>query len=223
MKHIVIDLEMNKLAKQFKEERAILGREIIEIGAVVLDEEYQEIGSFKTLVKPQYNDVIEKGISKLTGITTEQVKNAPVLEEAIQIFFAWCHSMEDEIIIHEWSDADLDQLTKEISLKKISLLGKDAFLLEGWSDFQREYGEKLHLDNQVSLKNAVMYAGIDFEGHEHDALDDARNTAELLKIVRTPSLCESALQHIIEVLTPTPTCSAALGDLFDFGALGLSA
>lgn len=44
-----------------------------------------------------------------------------------------------------------------------------------------------------------------------------------LQIVRTPSLCESALQHVIEVLTPTPTCSATLGDLFNFGALGLSA
>lgn len=223
MKHIVIDLEMNKLAKTFKEERTILGREIIEIGAVVLDEEYQEIGSFKTLVRPQYNDVIEKGISKLTGITTEQVKNAPVLEEVLQRFFAWCHSMDDKILIHEWSDADLEQLTKEITMKKIQLSKSDMYLLTGWSDFQKEYGEKLHLDNQVSLKNAVMYAGIDFEGHEHDALDDARNTAELLKIVRTPSLCESALQYVIEVLTPTPTCSATLGDLFNFGALGLSA
>lgn len=223
MRHIVIDLEMNKLAKQYKEERLILGREIIEIGAVVLDEWYQEIGSFKTLVKPQYNDVIEKGIIKLTGITTEQVQNAPILEEAIHIFFAWCHGMNDEIIIHEWSDADLEQITKEITLKKIRLNEEDMNLLVGWSDFQKEYGEKLHLDNQVSLKNAVMYAGIDFEGHEHDALDDARNTAELLKIGRTPSLCESALQHVIEVLTPTPTCSATLGDLFNFGALGLSA
>lgn len=223
MRHIVIDLEMNKLAKQYKEERLILGREIIEIGAVVLDEWYQEIGSFKTLVKPQYNDVIEKGITKLTGITTEQVQNAPILEEAIHIFFAWCHGMNDEIIIHEWSDADLEQITKEITLKKIRLNEEDMNLLVGWSDFQKEYGEKLHLDNQVSLKNAVMYAGIDFEGHEHDALDDARNTAELLKIVRTPSLCESALQHVIEVLTPTPICSATLGDLFNFGALGLSA
>ena len=59
MKHIVVDLEMNSLAKEFKEEKILCGREIIEIGAVVLDEQYHEIGSFKTLVKPQYNDVIK--------------------------------------------------------------------------------------------------------------------------------------------------------------------
>ena len=35
MKHIVVDLEMNGLAKEYKEERQIWGREVIEIGAVV--------------------------------------------------------------------------------------------------------------------------------------------------------------------------------------------
>ena len=53
MKHIVVDLEMNTLAKQFKEEKSICGSEIIQIGAVLLDENYQEIGSFHTLVRPQ--------------------------------------------------------------------------------------------------------------------------------------------------------------------------
>ena len=45
MKHIVIDLEMNALDKKFKDERIICGSEIIQIGAVLLDEQYQEIGS----------------------------------------------------------------------------------------------------------------------------------------------------------------------------------
>lgn len=59
MKYIVVDLEMNSLAKEYKEERAQCGMEIIEIGAVVLDEQYQEVDSFKTLVKPQFNDEIK--------------------------------------------------------------------------------------------------------------------------------------------------------------------
>ena len=58
MKHIVVDLEMNGISKEHKEERQFWGREVIEIGAVVLDDSYNEIGSFKTLVKPQYNDRI---------------------------------------------------------------------------------------------------------------------------------------------------------------------
>lgn len=92
MKHIVVDLEMNTLAKQFKEEKSICGSEIIQIGAVLLDENYQEIGSFHTLVRPQYNNRIEKRIERLTGIKTEMVQNSPVFEEAIQQFFSWCNS-----------------------------------------------------------------------------------------------------------------------------------
>ena len=76
MKHIVVDLEMNHLARIFKEERLICSMEVIEIGAVVLDEAYSEIGSFKTFVKPQYNDAINKTCARVTGITTEMVANA---------------------------------------------------------------------------------------------------------------------------------------------------
>ena len=70
MKHIVIDLEMNKLGQNYKNEREICKCEVIQIGAVLLDDEYQEIGSFNTLVKPRYNEHIDKKIEKLTGIST---------------------------------------------------------------------------------------------------------------------------------------------------------
>lgn len=62
MKYVTVDLEMNPLAKEYKAERAICCREVIEIGAILLDENYQEIDSFKTFVKPQFNDVIKPHI-----------------------------------------------------------------------------------------------------------------------------------------------------------------
>ena len=39
MKHVVVDLEKNALDKMYAEERQICGREIIQIGAVLLDEQ----------------------------------------------------------------------------------------------------------------------------------------------------------------------------------------
>lgn len=53
MKYVVIDLEMNPIAAVHTAEREICKLEVIEIGAVLLDEKYQEIGSFVTLVKPR--------------------------------------------------------------------------------------------------------------------------------------------------------------------------
>lgn len=222
MKHIVIDLEMNSVAKEYKEERVICGMEVIEIGAVLLDEKYQEIGSFKTLVKPQFNNRIEPYYQKLTGISTAMVSNAPVFEDALKMFFSWCDSIKDQICIYQWSKTDMDQILCEIKLKNLILDDQSKKFLVEWEDFQAEFSEKLNLSNAISLKNAVMYAGVDFEGMQHDALDDARNTATLLKIVRTPSLRKGTLDHVIEALTPK-SVSTTLGSMFDFTKLGFTA
>lgn len=222
MKHVVVDLEMNGLAKEYKEERKIWGREVIEIGAVVLDDSYHEVGSFKTLVKPQFNDRITPYFSDLTGITTEMVQEAPYFEEALTMFFSWCRSLDKQVNIYQWSESDLEQLVKEIELKGIILDSENQKMMNHWEDFQKEYGKTLNLESAVSLKNAAMYAGVDFEGREHDALDDARNTATLLRIVRTPELCKEALEHVIDALTPSPEGNT-LGSLFNFAELGFSA
>lgn len=87
MKYVVIDLEMNPVASVYKAERTICKLEVIEIGAVLLDETYQEIGSFVTLVKPYFNSRIEKRYEKLTGIKTSMVESAPYFDDALHMFF----------------------------------------------------------------------------------------------------------------------------------------
>lgn len=90
MKHIVVDLEMNPVNKFFKKEREIFRTETIEIGAVVLDDNYKEIGSFMTYVKPRFNHEINHKITKLTGITYDLVENAPEFETAFHMFVDFC-------------------------------------------------------------------------------------------------------------------------------------
>lgn len=222
MKYVVVDLEMNTLANKFAEEKEVCGMETIAIGAVLLDEQYCEIDAFKTLVKPQYNDVIGAYYTRLTGITTEMVKNAPVFEKAFQKFFGWLHSVDNDIQIYQWSDTDLDQVTKEINLKHIQIDTEDQPLIHNWYNLQKEYGEKLNLTKPLSLKNVVMYAGIEFIGKEHDPLCDASNTATLLRILRDPKLCDIALGHVIEALTPK-SAGTTLGELFNFAEFDISA
>lgn len=218
VKYIVVDLEMNPLGREFRKEREVCQNEIIEIGAVALDEQYNETGHFVTLVRPEMNAVIERQIEKLTGITTKKVEDAPCFAEAAEMFFDWCGSIQDQIEIIQWGGSDYQQFMSEALLKGYLLTGEQLRLMDAWQDFQKEYDEKLGLNNQVSLKSALMYAGLDFDGMEHDALYDARNTANLFKIVRTPELCEKALDSVIEALNPKPIGSS-LGELFDFGQL----
>ena len=222
MKYVIVDLEMNPVSNEYPNERKVSRLETIQIGAVLLDEKYQEIGSFVTLVKPEYNTRIQKRYEKLTGIKTSMVESAPHFKEALSMFFNWCGSIQDEVQIIQWSENDFVQFSKEIQMKNILLSDQNQKYMDSpWLDFQAEYGHTLGLERSISLKDAVMYAGEDFCGRQHDALVDARNTAELFAIVRDETKCEKALQHVIEALKPKNNLS--IGDLFDFSAFSLSA
>lgn len=215
MKHIVVDLEMNTVSKK-SEARKISNMEIIEIGAVMLDDNFQEISSFRTYVKPQYNDSIAPNIRKLTGITDSMVLMAPKFSEAFRMFTQWCLGTGDEITIYAWSDSDYKQLCKEMELKNYEMLTEEKVICEReWSDFQKEFDIHLGFQKQVSLKTALAMAGIDFAGREHDALDDARNTAELLLMFRDERKFAQTLRKIEEVMKPSKS-GVSLGSMFDF-------
>ena len=66
MNYIVVDFEMNPVASEHIEEKQISRFEIIEIGAVIMDEQFLMLGEFKTLVKPQFMS-IPASVSHLSG------------------------------------------------------------------------------------------------------------------------------------------------------------
>lgn len=218
MRYVVVDLEMNKLDNQYTEEKKICNQEIIEIGAVMLDNGHQEISRFKTYVKPQYSEEIRDIITKLTGITTKMVKDAPVFEDAVKQFFGWCFSYDGECQVQAWSDSDLHQILAEIALKHYVINKEEQELIDNWMDFQNEYIVKLGLGRVVSLEKALNYAGIEFQGKQHDALDDAKNTADLFKIIRDSSLFEEHLHIVKEALESKPMVNT-LGSMFDFAKI----
>ena len=221
MKHIVVDLEMNKIGKRFPE-RAIWNSETIEIGAVMLDESFREISSFRTYVHPQFCDGIARKISKLTGITDECVAQAPDFNVAFRMFTNWCLGTGDEITVYAWSDSDYNQIVHEMIMKGYVPSEEERTIIDSeWEDFQKRFDERLGFERQVSLANALNMAGIDFVGREHTALDDARNTAELFTVFQDEVLFEKTLAKIKEAMTVEPL-TETLGSLFDFSSLQLA-
>ena len=119
MKYIVLDLEMNGVPKDNKEAFESSHMEIIEIGAVALDEDYREIDSFLTYVKPRFNEIIEPRYEEMTGISTAMVKDAPGFEVAFEQFFRWCIDLDKEYEIITWSSNDELQIRHEMKQKNI--------------------------------------------------------------------------------------------------------
>ena len=215
MKYVVVDLEMNNTSRKSGVSQ-FLKMETIEIGSVMLDENLQEIATFRTYIRPEYSDGIRKNISDLTGITNAMVAGAPGFREALRMFTTWCLGTGDEVKIYAWSDSDYAQISTEMMVKQYEIGDMEKALLEKrWEDFQKEFDSYLGFERQLSLSMALDLAGIDFKGREHDALDDARNTAELLQIFKDKGRFDETLKRIKEAMEPTKL-ECTLGDLFDF-------
>ena len=80
--YIVIDLEMCSVQRISR--RSFSHKtEIIQIGAVLLSENFQPLGEFSSFVCPRYGK-IDHFIQNLTGISERDVKKAPSIEDALR-------------------------------------------------------------------------------------------------------------------------------------------
>lgn len=210
MVHVFVDFEMNVINKIYREERAVCKREIIEIGAVKLDDTGEEIGSFTQYVKPEYG-MITDYYANLTGITNEKVERAPHFLESMHRFYDWIG--DEAYRIYSWSDSDPLQISREAQLKQ-ETDGRLQQLLDSWIDYQKEFGRMLGIEKKVGLKDAVHAIGADFEGRQHDALWDARNTADIYRLSLDKKKFNKVMKPIVELFKPQKTMGTSLGELF---------
>ena len=209
MRYIFVDFEMNPVDRRFEDIREYCRTEIIEIGAVMLDEEYRQCGEYRQYVRPLYGTIQPK-ITEITGITDDMLQDAPVFEEAIGAFLDWCG---EDYEIYAWGDSDLRVLIGETDI----LPEPDERLLDIdllWYDFQEIFMELLGLQNRISLQHAVGAAESGFAGKAHDAMWDARNTADLFRLSQNEALFQQKMEPILSALRPAQSPKATIGDKF---------
>ena len=217
MNKIFIDLEMHPIPRSFQQEREICTQEVIEIGAVKLNEQNTEIDSFCEFVKPDYVTKIYTKFQKLTGITTSDILTAAPFSDVLSRFILWCG---DNYEIYSWSDSDIWQIMNETRLKNLSELPGLAYMYNHWKDFQQEFCELLHLQKVMNLGRAVTLAGLDFSGREHDGLADARTTSLLYVESRDSKSFDRLRKLVIDVFS---NHSFTMGDMFDFDSISFPA
>ena len=213
MNKIFIDLEMHPIPRNLTEEREICTQEIIEIGAVKLNEQNEEIDSFCEFVRPKYVTKIYAKFRKLTGITTEDIQEASEIEDVLRRFIAWCG---EDYEIYSWSDSDIWQFLNETQLKGLDQMEGLSYMYNHWRDFQQEFCELLHLQKVMNLGRAVSLAGLDFSGREHDGLADARTTSLLYVESRDSKSFDRLRKLVIDAFSGH---TFTMGDMFDFGSI----
>ncbi|MCF0111682.1 MAG: exonuclease domain-containing protein [Erysipelotrichaceae bacterium] len=213
MVRIFVDFEWHP-TRQFEENYS----EIIQFGAVMMNENYEEIDCFVSYVKPELVKELSWWILDLTKIREEDLQNAPLFSEVFEQFMNWCRKEGNTYEIYSWSDNDSKQLDDNLYMKNIENTESIDYLFDHWTDYQNVFDEYLGFKKSLKLSTALEMTGIQAVGAYHDALSDARNTALLFKYCNDENSREF-LDKIRSILNPNDKPKSTLGDSVDFSKL----
>ena len=172
MTFIILDMEWNQPPINGEPYRAPfpLAGEIIQIGAIKLDANFQESDRYQTYISPTFYPTIQPYVRKITGITEKTVKSAPPFPKEMERFFSWCG--EDFSFI-TWGPDDLPMLCDNLLAH-----GMDTALIPSSYNLQHIFNAQTNGENrQWSLANACEFLGIEQKLPGHNALADAYHTA----------------------------------------------
>ena len=171
LNYITLDLEWNQPAPDCKTVHQ-LTTEIIQIGAVKMDDSFLIIDQFKADVRPRFYPQIKHEVQQLTGISEEQLKQGMSFPQAVQQLQQWCGQ---EFALITWSHEDVPVLRKNMEVYQMEF----GWLPDAY-DLQVVYSlQQLGKYQQTALVKAMMQMGMEPELTAHDALHDALYTAQL--------------------------------------------
>lgn len=181
MEYIVFDLEFNqgfdkKLNKTVSDEKCPF--EIIQIGAVKLDSNFKMIDTFNTFIKPNIYKDIHPFIKKMTGITNEDVKNAPSFKDAFNMFMHFISNDKSNILC-VWGTGDLKEMYRNIRYYNLSTDN----LINTYINVQQHASAYFNNPSgkSIGLQNAISLLKLDEDKSYHNALNDAYYTSLVFK------------------------------------------
>ncbi|MCY9329961.1 3'-5' exonuclease [Bacillus haynesii] len=154
--YVVLDLETTGLDYQ--------NDQIIEIGAIKIDAWCDEIDRFHTMVALEEGRELPEFITKLTGITAEDLEGAPSETDALSSLREF---IGDSIVVAQNAPFDL------------SFISRGGIEPE-YFHCTRAMVQFAEPELSASLKNVAKRNGISLEGH-HRALNDVEATIEVFK------------------------------------------
>ena len=128
--NVVIDVEMCHVPKICRWSGYPYSNEIIQLGAVKLNEAYDVVDKFSMFVSPIYGK-IDNFITKLTEIHQRDVVKAPPLINVLEQLMQWIG--DDVPTFFSWSDTDYYQIRDEIRAKKMDFENMEQILKKDYA------------------------------------------------------------------------------------------
>ncbi len=178
MQYIVIDLEWNG---SYSKKAHGYFNEIIEVGAVKLNDTMQLLDEFRSAIKPVVSKKLSSIVTDLTNITAEELEDGTTFVGMMRQLSRWIGSEPSAVLT--WSTTDLLVLMENCRF----FYGQQEIpFLKNYMDFQVYAQRRMGVDTsqQLGLARAGELLGIPEDDMSlHRALDDSKLTAAILQKV----------------------------------------
>jgi 3'-5' exoribonuclease 1 len=170
MNYIIFDLE----ATCWEKDPPGYVQEIIEIGAVIVDEYGDIAESFNAFVRPMRHPNLSPYCKNLTGISQIDVNRALTFPDVLNKFMDWGYIDDEEYTLCSWGKFDQKILSTDCLNH-----GFDDAWTDSYENLQTAYAKMKYLRKGIGLKKAVEIEGFEFTGEQHRAISDAQNLAKI--------------------------------------------
>lgn len=191
MDFVILDLEWNGTYS-----RRLKGfmNEIIEFGAVKVNEDLKILDTFSALVRPQVGKKLSGKIKSLTNLTNEELASGLQFMQVISRFTKWM----GKAVLMTWGTSDILALTENCKY----FCGNERIpFLKKYVNLQSYCEDRLHYDvnKRMGLSTSAQLLGIDEQSFEHHrALDDSLLSLRCLQALYEKEALERFIQNAEE-------------------------
>ncbi|MDE7323387.1 MAG: exonuclease domain-containing protein [Lachnospiraceae bacterium] len=183
MNYIVFDLEWNQAADLKAKQENNLTFEIIEIGAVKLNEKKEQTDDFHELIKPQVFHKMNQVTGELIHIKMEQLEGCRSFPDVAADFVKWCGN---DFVFCTWGNLDITELQRNMDYYKMTPVSQKTIkYLDIQKLFSIAFEDK---KSRRTLQYAVDFLDIRKEVAFHRAYADAYYTAQVIKNIHDDSV-----------------------------------
>lgn len=176
MNYIVFDLEWNQCPRGKARENPRMPFEIIEIGAIKLDEDRNEIDRFSEMVRPLVYPTLHYRTREITSLDQKELRKSRTFCPVIRDFLKWCGT---DCKFVTWGNLDLTELQQNMDYYRLANpFPKPLFYCDLQKMFSLLYSDG---KSRSALEEAVEFLHIPKDIEFHRAFDDTYYTAEVMK------------------------------------------
>ncbi|MDO5127295.1 MAG: 3'-5' exonuclease [Eubacteriales bacterium] len=173
MNYIVFDLEWNQAGSGY-EPNPKLPFEIIEIGAVKMDSNFNIIDTYSSIVKPRIYKRLQQHVREMLNYDEATLRKGRPFDMVCREFLKWCG---EDYIFCTWGSMDLYYLQNNMDFYYMRKLPSPL----KYYNIQQIYADTVDKEGSiVKLERAVEFLQIPIDRPFHSAVNDAYYTGLVL-------------------------------------------